>query len=163
MISPIPHITARAVIIKDNHILLAHDPRPQPHHYYELGTPFFYLPGGHINHRERAADAVIREIAEETGRSAQMIRFLGVMEHAWHFTGDEVCCHTHELNFIFETQFIDAIEPCATITAAEEHVAFKWVHLAQLVHTDLRPAPLLQLIPLWLGHNNHQAFQSFIT
>lgn len=46
------HVTSRGVLISDNHILLAYDPRKKSLHYYELDACFFYLPGGHVNFQE---------------------------------------------------------------------------------------------------------------
>jgi ADP-ribose pyrophosphatase YjhB (NUDIX family) len=82
------HVIARAVIISDNHLLLAYDPRSSPMPYYELDKGYFYLPGGHVEHGEGAADAVIREIEEETGFLGEVESFLGVFENAWSFPGD---------------------------------------------------------------------------
>lgn len=43
------HVLSRGVIVDQNHILLAYDPRPHHNHYYELNTPFYELPDGHID------------------------------------------------------------------------------------------------------------------
>ena len=48
---------SRAVIIKDNMILLS----------YEVNTDLWKLPGGGLENDETASDAVIREVREETG------------------------------------------------------------------------------------------------
>ena len=42
------HVLSRGVIIEQDHILLAYDPRSFPQHYYELNTKFYYLPGGYV-------------------------------------------------------------------------------------------------------------------
>lgn len=150
------HVLSRAVIVEDNHLLLAYDPRPNPSHYYELNVPFYYLPGGHIDFKEPAHHAIVRELKEETGYEAEVQHFLGILEHAWSFPGDELCCHTHEVNFIFKAR-IPAIISHTVLAQQEEHVAFSWAPLHQISEIDLRPTALKTLIPQWLKHpvENH--------
>lgn len=155
------HTLCRAIIIVDAHILLAYDPRPTPKHYYELNVPFHYLPGGHIEFKESAQQAIVREIEEETGHSGQCERFLGVIEHAWNFPGDKVCCHTHEINLVFKVH-VAGITPQASIPQKEDHVAFQWFSLTELSSIDLRPAPLKTLIPAWIEADMTPAFVSTV-
>jgi 8-oxo-dGTP pyrophosphatase MutT (NUDIX family) len=149
------HVLSRGVIIDQDHILLAYDPRPNPYHYYELNTPFYYLPGGHVDFQESASNALIREIKEETGWEADIKRFLGIIEHAWNFPGDEVCCHTHEINLIYKLRMTD-LKFGDKVPQKESHVAFKWVPMDSLQEIDLRPLPLKQALSEWLGRaDNH--------
>ena len=53
-----------AMIISDGKILAMHDDR----------SPYFYLPGGRVTHGETAEDAVIREVQEELGITANIER-----------------------------------------------------------------------------------------
>lgn len=144
------HLLSRAVIIQDDHLLLAYDPRKEPKHYYELNVAFYYLPGGHIELNESAEAAVLREIYEETGFDSYIERFLGVLEHSWSFPGDEVCCHTHEINLIFKVNLkeVDGLIP---ISQKEEHVAFHWVPLKEICDIDFRPESLKNILPQWLA------------
>jgi 8-oxo-dGTP diphosphatase len=155
------HTLARAVIIQEDHILLAYDPRPNPNHYYELNVPFYYLPGGHINFKEPATQAVVRELSVEIGYTAEVERFLGIFEYAWSFPGDEVCCHTHEVNLIFKV-YIPRIDRYNTIPQKEAHVAFKWIPINELTKVDLRPSSLTELILRWLKDDSSHAFKSLI-
>ncbi|MBM3631842.1 MAG: NUDIX domain-containing protein [Alphaproteobacteria bacterium] len=104
-------------------ILLAYDPRAHPNHYYELNTPFYYLPGGHIECQESAENALIREIKEGTGLDAEIEKLLGIIEHAWNFPGDEVCCHTHEINWVFKIHST-SLSFADTLPHKEDHVRF---------------------------------------
>lgn len=139
--SPKIHLLSRAVIIHDDHLLLAYDPRKEPKHYYDLDVAFYYLPGGHIEFNESAEAAVLREIYEETGLDAYIERFLGILEHSWSFPGDEVCCHTHEINLIFKVNFKEA-NGLTTIFQKEDHVAFQWIPLKEIHDIDFRPESL---------------------
>lgn len=155
------HVLSRAVIIHENHLLVAYDPRLTPMHYYAFNVPFYYLPGGHIEFKESAEKAIIREIYEETGYDSGIERFLGILEHSWHFPGDELCCHTHEINLIFKVN-LKGMTGITPITQREEHVAFKWVPLKQINEVDLRPHIMKNMIPQWLICNNINMFQSIM-
>lgn len=125
------------------HLLLAYDPRPNPYHYYALGESFFYLPGGHVEFQESASEALIREMQEETGHLVTVDRLIGAQEHAW--MGDPVCCHTHEINFVFRmhsTTLKFGVIP----DTRESHVAFAWVPMDQWASVDMRPVALKAMI-----------------
>ncbi len=143
------------------HILLAYDPRPYPFHYYELNRHFYDLPGGHIEFQESAENALIRQIKEETGLDAEIETFLGMIEHAWSFPGDEVCCHTHEINMIFKIH-MTGLSLGDMIPQKEDHVAFQWMPIAHVQAMDLRPLPLLSVLPHWLAGTDHGVFYSTI-
>jgi len=64
-------LAAYAVCMKDERVLLAHYVRP-------TGERHWTLPGGKVEHAEDPFDAVIREVAEETGYEAVVERLLGV-------------------------------------------------------------------------------------
>ena len=153
------HVLSRGVIIDQDHILLAYDPRPHPHHYYELNTPFYYLPGGHIDFQESAPHALMREIKEETGFDAAIEKFLGIIEHAWSFQGDEVCCHTHEINLIYKLS-ITELKFGDKVPQKEEHVAFQWLPIDSLYGIDLRPLPLKSALSKWVEGTNDHVFWS---
>src|SRR5689334_3766668 len=64
-------LAAYAVCVEDGRVLLAH-------HVPSNGEPTWTLPGGRVEHGEDPFDAVIREVAEETGCDARVERLLGV-------------------------------------------------------------------------------------
>ncbi|MEV7104879.1 NUDIX hydrolase [Streptomyces atroolivaceus] len=64
-------LAAYAVCMEDGRVLLAHAVRPD-------GMRTWTLPGGRVEHAEDPFDAVIREVAEETGLEAVVERLLGV-------------------------------------------------------------------------------------
>jgi 8-oxo-dGTP diphosphatase len=64
-------LAAYAVCIDEQRVLLAHYVSPE-------GETSWTLPGGGVQHGEDPFDAVIREVAEETGCDAVVERLLGV-------------------------------------------------------------------------------------
>ncbi|MDX3771210.1 MULTISPECIES: NUDIX hydrolase [unclassified Streptomyces] len=64
-------LAAYAVCIEDGRVLLARHVPPE-------GESNWTLPGGRVKHGEDPFDAVIREVAEETGCAAVVDRLLGV-------------------------------------------------------------------------------------
>ncbi|MCX5328989.1 NUDIX hydrolase [Streptomyces sp. NBC_00140] len=64
-------LAAYAVCIQDGRVLLARHVPPE-------GGSSWTLPGGKVEHGEDPFDAVIREVAEETGYVAVVDRLLGV-------------------------------------------------------------------------------------
>lgn len=64
-------LAAYAVCIEDERVLLARHVSPE-------GDSRWTLPGGRVEHGEDPFDAVIREVAEETGCDAVVERLLGV-------------------------------------------------------------------------------------
>lgn len=155
------HNLARAVIIKDDYILLGYDPRPEPIHYYEPGSRFYYLPGGHIEFKESAKTALLREIQEEIGHTGIIERYLGSIENSWSFEGDEICCHTHEVNHIFKCD-VPEINPKFELHQVDADVAFHWIKLSELYNIDLRPVKLKELIHVWLAQDLNNAWCSLI-
>ncbi len=65
-------LAAYAVCIEDGRVLLARYVSPT------TGDTHWTLPGGKVEHAEDPFDAVIREVAEETGCDAMVERLLGV-------------------------------------------------------------------------------------
>ena len=64
-------LAAYAVCIEDGRVLLAHYVSP-------MGDMNWTLPGGMVEHAEDPFDAVVREVAEETGCDSLVERLLGL-------------------------------------------------------------------------------------
>lgn len=64
-------LAAYAVCVEGDRVLLTSFPLPE-------GRSLWTLPGGEVEHGEDPLDAVLREVAEETGCDAAVERLLGV-------------------------------------------------------------------------------------
>ena len=68
-----PQIAVGAIVVKDGRLLMvqrAHDP----------GAGLWSLPGGRVEHGEYLADALRREVAEETGLEIDVQDLVGILE-----------------------------------------------------------------------------------
>lgn len=137
------HVLARGVVIDEGCVLLCKT--------LDLPIPFYFLPGGHVEPKESAQAALIRELREETGASCTIKRFLGCLEYSFE-PGHSSICHNHEYNFIFELQS-DDLKRHQPIAQLEKHIALIWMPLDQLSHIDFRAEPLKTLLPQWLQAN----------
>ena len=129
-------VIARGVCVADGRLLLCHGKK----------ADLTYLPGGHIEFRETARQALVREIREELGREAEAGRFLGCCEHAFLQKGEP---HA-EINLVFELR-IPGLDPHAPVAAAEPWISFRWQPLSALAEAHLEPAPLRAAIAEWLA------------
>lgn len=71
-------LAAYGVCIIDGRMLLARYVSP------DATQRHWTLPGGKVEHAEDPYDAVVREVAEETGYVVEVERLLGVDSQAWH-------------------------------------------------------------------------------
>ncbi|MDF2653350.1 MAG: hypothetical protein K0Q73_9155 [Paenibacillus sp.] len=136
---------ARAIIISDNHILIA-----------RMKGAHSFLPGGGIELGEGAQTALKRELAEELGiTSCEITRFLGVVEFGLEDN------NYHEINHLFEVkskQLIAGVPP----QSLESHLEFFWIEptldnvkkinvLPYLIQ-EMIPQILLEGKPLWVSN-----------
>jgi ADP-ribose pyrophosphatase YjhB (NUDIX family) len=143
------HVVSRAVIIDKGQILVCKT--------CDLPIPFYFLPGGHIEHGESAEQAILRELLEETGKKCKIKRFLGCLEYSFE-PGYSSICHNHEYNFIFQ---VDApLSFGDTLPKMEEHIELLWISLNDINKVDFRARPLQDLIPQWLNTDSIHAFSS---
>lgn len=90
-----------------------------------------YLPGGHIEFGETGREALVREMAEETGLVAHTGRFLGVVENSFMQHGKP---HA-EINLVYEMTIPDSAE----VVAKEDWIEFLWSPLDALDAANLLP------------------------
>jgi 8-oxo-dGTP diphosphatase len=147
------HVLSRAVIIDRGSILLCKT--------LDLPLSFYFLPGGHVEHRESAEISLLRELMEETGTQCKIKRFLGCLEHSFE-PGHSSICHNHEYNFIFEAES-GSLKSDHKIPQLEAHIELLWMPLNKLTEIDFRAEPLKKLVPQWLKLPVSHVFRSVMT
>lgn len=119
---------ARGVCVKDGKVLLCRG----------KGATSTYLPGGHIEFGETGAEALVREMKEETGLDSTAGKFLGVVENSFLQHGEKHC----EINLVYELTLSGG-----DVTAQEDWIGFEWCPLTNLDAANLLPVDIRRLIP----------------
>ena len=113
-----------AMIISDGKILAMHDDR----------SPYYYLPGGRVTFGETAEHAVIREVLEELGINARIVRPLWLNQAF--FTEDVEQIRFHELciYFLMDIADTDLLERGKSFTSTEGRRThqFEWLEFDRL-------------------------------
>ncbi|MBQ2282534.1 MAG: NUDIX domain-containing protein [Kiritimatiellae bacterium] len=133
-------VIARGIICHNDKILLC---KP-------VGKARSYLPGGHIDPGETGAQAVLRELIEELGVTAEIVRFLGVAEFSYGEGEDRI----DEINLCYElrvAEWADLEEPPA-VPSKESWIEFLWAPLSDLATPGFQPAILRSAISQWLAN-----------
>lgn len=138
------HVVSRAVIVHDNKILLCKT--------LDLKLNFHYLPGGHVENGESAAESLFRELKEETGLECRIHNFLGCLEYGFEPENDKVC-HNHEYNFVFKASS-DHLTSDKKITCLKKYIEFAWIPMSEISSIELRARSLKDLLPKWVAENS---------
>lgn len=94
---PRPRAVALAAISYGDRLLVSEVRDPA------TGALFYRPPGGRIRFGERAAETVVRELAEEAGVVVRPLRMLGVLESVFEYGGQPA----HEIVLIVEAEPVD--------------------------------------------------------
>lgn len=121
-------ILARGLLVAGNHVLLCRNVK----HGYR------YLPGGHVEPGEAAADALAREFMEESGVAVRAGGLLLTSEHGFMQKGRP----RHEIDLVFLVEPPPSLVPSDAWPSLEPDIAFDWVALSDLGDADLRPASI---------------------
>ena len=124
---------ARGVCIQNGRVLLCR----------AKGGTTTYLPGGHIEFGETSRQALVREIQEEMGVTAQVGELLGVVENQFVQHGKP---HA-EINLVYAMSLPDD----TAAIAKEAWIEFEWRNLADLDNANLLPAEMKPLCALPMG------------
>lgn len=114
-----PTLGALAVVIRDDHVLMARRGRPpQPDHWG--------YPGGHVEWGETALQAAARELREETGVVARPLAYLTNVDAM--FAGSDGETGSHYLLAAVACAYISG-----TPQADDDIVEAEWVPIAQVL------------------------------
>jgi 8-oxo-dGTP pyrophosphatase MutT (NUDIX family) len=129
-------IIARGVLIADDKLLVCHT----------KGAANTYLPGGHVDFGEDAKSALVREIEEEMGLKASVLKFLGVCEHSFLQNGEQ----HQEVNLVFCMRIAD-LDTESEPKSREDYIEFFWQDIGALGESGLEPACLRECLLDWLS------------
>ena len=118
MSGPRPELSVGALVVDDDRLLMVRRGRPP-------GLGLWSLPGGRVERGETLAEAVVRELAEETGLACACGPLVGWVERI----GDD----HHFVILDFEATPLDGGEARAGDDAAE----VAWVPLADVAELDV--------------------------
>ncbi|MEU7611517.1 NUDIX hydrolase [Micromonospora sp. NPDC049204] len=125
MITQRLRVAAYAVCLRDESLLLARWVSP------DGARRHWTLPGGGVEHTEDPFDAVVREVAEETGYAARVEQLLGVNSRTRNVERlDDDVVELHMLAVFYRARIVGGelrSETCGTTDLAQ------WVPLAQVV------------------------------
>ena len=120
-----------AVMIQDGKLLVMRDER----------SPYFYLPGGRVKLHEAAEQAVLREVKEELGVDAKMIRPLWLVQNFFVEDVDQERYHELCLYFLVDVSHTGLLSLGESFSLAEgrhEH-QFQWLDVERLEGEYLYP------------------------
>ena len=118
---------ARGVCVKDGRVLLCRG----------KGASSTYLPGGHIEFGEKGAEALVREMKEETGLGSAAGKLVGVVENSFLQDGERHC----EINLVYEMTVEDR-----EVVAQESWIEFEWREIGDLDAANLLPVEMRGLV-----------------
>lgn len=121
-----------AIILHDEKILAMQDER----------SPYYYLPGGRVHLHETAENAILRELKEELGIDAEIVRPLWLsqsffLEDVSHEKYHEIC-----LYYLIDVSKCDLYAKGETFLLQENHHLhkFEWLYICTLETTYFYPS-----------------------
>lgn len=139
--APIPGVAA--IVLDDDRVLLVRRGR-------EPAKGRWSLPGGVIELGERAVEAVVREVLEETGVEVEPIRVVAIYDPIVRDEEGRVRFHYILLEYLCRP-VKGAPRPSSDVLDA------KWFHLSDLAHIDMSPGTrrLIERVAETYGGRSH--------
>lgn len=125
-----PVVAVGAVAVRDGELLLV-----RRGHGPAAGT--WSVPGGRVEHGETLHEAVVREVAEETGLSVVVDGFLDWVERI-----DDGSDWPDGAHFVILDFAVTPLDPDQPVHAGDDAAEVAWVPLADLTDYQLTPGLL---------------------
>ena len=125
-------LIVRAVISKNNKILVCENIRKKDDYYY--------FPGGHIEFGEPAQIALARELKEELDLSVKNMKFIGAIENVFK---QNKKVH-HEINLVFNVTADKTKD-----TSCEDHLGFLFLDKKKFSKENILPKALKESVLKW--------------
>ena len=132
-------VSAKAIVIQDGCLLATR--------HVDAEGDWYLLPGGGMHHGETAAQAVVRECAEETGALVEVgdLRLVrGYIGRHHEFARADHDAHQVEL--MFEARLVGNYAPGCGPVPDSSQVGVAWLPLAELGRHRLYPSVLRELL-----------------
>ena len=127
---------AAAIIVEDGHVLVASND----------ASEYFYSVGGGVHVGEKAEDAVVREVFEETGVKYEIDRLLVIHENF--FIGDnltaDMFCHEISLYFLMKSKGNRKLNSNSECLYGKEYMT--WIAIDELQKNIVYPTFLLEIL-----------------
>lgn len=125
---------ARGLLVERGTVLLCRN----------IAGDYHYLPGGHIEFGEAPAEALKREMLEETGLDVHVNEPVLICEQRFRQPNSKgKLRERHELTILLPMRFLSPPPPTdpapVPVQSLEPDIAFDWIDLAAIPDTDLRP------------------------
>ena len=124
-------VIARAFILVGNKVLLCKMKKES----------WYFLPGGHVNFKERTEETLLREIKEELGIPIRLQSFMGAVENIYTENQQE----HHEINLIFSAKARKVV-----LESKENHIEFILKEIESLAEVNILPENLKAALLNWL-------------
>lgn len=125
------NLRAAAVIINENRVLAMSDER----------SPYFYLPGGKIALGETAEEAALRELREELGIEAKVVRPLYIAQSFFTEEGSGESFHEVCFYILIDCSDTDLVSRGESFIIKERHhtLEFRWLDVDNLENEYFYP------------------------
>lgn len=125
--------TARGIITLGSFVLLCKG----------NGQGFWTLPGGHVERGEHPAEALKREMCEETGREVSSLAYLTTLQN--HFEKRGV--HVEEEMWLYRATLTPILKEDPP-QAREEHLEYAWAPVVEVSLWQVMPPAVIPFIQL---------------